>query len=140
MDISFFEIDITHFGKTQFRNMHSTGVEDSEKDRHNITAVWIGIRHRPAFINCIKKALKFLICINMCIIPCPFFVIPLGGIYAGIPISLRYLQKTRMILMRLPLPLIFYVIILSASVQESLRTSDFRSNLLLQCFHNMVFP
>ena len=76
MDISFFEIDITYSGKTQFRNTHSTGVEDSEKDRHNITAVRAGIRHRPAFINCIKKVLKFLICIDMCIISCTFF---LGG-------------------------------------------------------------
>lgn len=78
IDISFFEIDITYSGKTQFRNTHSTGVKDSEKDRYNITAVWAGIRHRFAFINCIKKALKFLICIDMCIISYPLFCDSLG--------------------------------------------------------------
>ena len=95
IDISFFEIDITYSGKTQFRNTHSTGVKDSEKDRYNITAVWAGIRHRFAFINCIKKCseVPHLYRYVHHILPA-FLVIPLGGIYAGIPISLRYLQKT----------------------------------------------
>ena len=71
-DIPFSEVDITDSGKAQLRNTHPTGVQDTEKDRHHISTIRAGIRHRLAFVNCIKKTLKFFICVNMCIVSAPF--------------------------------------------------------------------
>ena len=71
-DIPFSEVDITDSGKAQLRNTHPTGVQDTEKDRHHISTVWAGIRHRLAFVSCFEKTLKFFIRVDVCIVSAPF--------------------------------------------------------------------